>query len=105
MIKVSAGLCRKIGGANHSSKGGSVHPIGQIAGTGKIKMEIIPRGKITKVPAGVFLPEDVAKGYACSQVVICILKVLAMSEWTHSGRDFSQGDNCDEIDGGLYAGS
>jgi hypothetical protein len=51
MIKVSAGLCRKIGGANHSSKGGSVHPIGQIAGTGKIQMEIIPRGKITKVPA------------------------------------------------------
>jgi hypothetical protein len=36
MIKVSAGLCRKIGGANYSSKGGSVHLIGRIAGTGKI---------------------------------------------------------------------
>jgi len=36
MIKVSAGLSRKIGGANYLSKSGLVHPIGRIARTGKI---------------------------------------------------------------------
>ena len=64
-----------------------------------------PTGKNNQGAGQGSLPEDVAKGYACSQGVTGILKVLGMSEWTHNGRDFSQGDNCDAIDSGLHAGS
>ena len=61
MIKVSAGLCLKIGGANYSSKGGLVHPwadpFTRVPVTGKFKESRIQQEKITRVPAQGFFPE------------------------------------------------
>jgi len=94
MIKVSAGLSRKIGGANYSSKGGSVHPWAnpfmQVPVTGKFKGSRIQQEKITMVPAEGFLPEGLAKGCGYSHGVTCFPQVLTVSRIDQSGLLFCQ---------------